>query len=177
MQEPIPSPLALDADSYAARVHARQRRRHTGEPYIVHPRAVARIIEKYRNDPEIIAAALLHDTVQDQLAGLDCLHRRFTPYVTILVLALTKPSGPEDGSRELRNAMDRLYLAKAPRDAKVIKVAEIMTNLDDLAAHDIAGARQYAREKLEDLLVLTVPGVPMELLSEVKTRIEKILHT
>ena len=62
----------------AARAHAEQRRK-SGEPYIVHPLAVARIVAGYRMDEVAIAAALLHDAVEDTRIQLEDIKRASKP--------------------------------------------------------------------------------------------------
>ena len=64
--------------------------RKSGEPYVVHPIDVAILLNKMRVDAEMIAAALLHDVVEDSAFGVDDLERRFTPRVARLVDGVTK---------------------------------------------------------------------------------------
>ena len=58
-------PLVIKADTFADLSHSGQVRKYTGEPYIVHPREVATLVSTVAHTPEMLAAALLHDVVED----------------------------------------------------------------------------------------------------------------
>ena len=73
------------AKQFATAAHAGQKRKYTGEDYIVHPEHVASIIEEYGFDDNMIAAAWLHDTVEDTNVELDDLEREVNDDVTELV--------------------------------------------------------------------------------------------
>ena len=59
------SKLINDALMVAVKAHGEQRRKYTGEPYVLHPVGVSKIVETVSHTPEMIAAALLHDVVED----------------------------------------------------------------------------------------------------------------
>ncbi len=61
---------------FAYKAHRNQKRK-TGEPYIIHPIAVAKILADLKVDAETLAAALLHDTIEDTLADRDMLTEKF----------------------------------------------------------------------------------------------------
>ena len=79
-----------------------QLRKYTGEPYEEHLRRVAAIVEEHAGDPEMIAAAWLHDVVEDTPATIEEVERAFGPGVRGLVEALTDMSGPQHGNRAAR---------------------------------------------------------------------------
>jgi (p)ppGpp synthase/HD superfamily hydrolase len=76
-----------DALSYAAALHAEQRRKLAGEPYVAHLLAVAAIVMEYGGDEDEAIAALLHDAVEDQggAATRDEIRRRFGETVAGIV--------------------------------------------------------------------------------------------
>src|SRR5512139_1304217 len=84
---------------YSAQVHIGQTRR-SGEPYLVHPVAVAMILAQMRLDEASVATGLLHDTVEDTLATLEELERFFGKEISTLVDGVTKISKIEFESKE-----------------------------------------------------------------------------
>ena len=81
--------LIMRAYVYSARAHAGQMRR-SGEPYLIHPIAVAGILAEMRMDVDTIAVGLLHDTMEDCLATGNELSTQFGPDVAELVDGVTK---------------------------------------------------------------------------------------
>lgn len=61
----IYAPLIQNAISFALKVHDRQQRKGKALPYITHPLAVGLIVSRVTNDEDVIAAAVLHDTIED----------------------------------------------------------------------------------------------------------------
>jgi (p)ppGpp synthase/HD superfamily hydrolase len=108
------------ARAFAAAAHASigQVRKYTGELYINHPAAVAEIVRSRPHTPEMIAAAWLHDAVEDTPASLDEVRREFGEEVASLVADLTDVSRPDDGNRAVRKAIDREHTARASASAK-----------------------------------------------------------
>jgi (p)ppGpp synthase/HD superfamily hydrolase len=129
-------------------------RKSTKEPYWKHPEAVAQIVETAGGSPEMIAAAWLHDTIQDTLFGPRTMRELMGDRVTELVLQLTDISKPEDGNRAVRKEIDRQHTAKAEPDAKTIKLADIIHNTADIVANDPNFAVRYMREIREVMKVL-----------------------
>src|SRR5512141_1810313 len=68
----------------------KDQKRHSGEPYINHCLAVASILADLRVPPEVVAAGLLHDTVEDTTVTLNDIRRDFGPAIAILVDGVTK---------------------------------------------------------------------------------------
>lgn len=71
--------LIKKARSYAKQAHeeVQQRRKYTGDPYIVHPAAVANLVSTVTSDVEMICAAWLHDVVEDTSKTLDDIEQEF----------------------------------------------------------------------------------------------------
>jgi (p)ppGpp synthase/HD superfamily hydrolase len=149
--------LIRSAIVFAADAHGRidQRRKFTGEPYITHPIAVARMTAAISDDAEMIAAAVLHDTVEDTPVCLEDIEVAFGSRVAELVGWVTYVSKPEDGNRETRKALDRRHLADAPAEAQTIKLADLIHNTQSIVQHNPDFARVYLKEKLRLLEVLT----------------------
>ena len=139
--------LVLLARTFASRAHKEQVRKYTGEPYIEHPIAVAEIVRKHNGSKEMIAAALLHDVVEDTDVTLDEVRQEFGNAVANLVDDLTDISKPEDGNRATRKAMDRDHTAQARAAAMVIKAADLINNTESITEHDPKFAKVYLKEK------------------------------
>lgn len=141
---------------FAARAHASidQRRRYTNEPYIVHPIAVAEIVRSVPHTSDMIAAALLHDTLEDTPTSHGQIKAEFGDEVADLVYWLTNFSSLEDGNRAVRKAMDVAYIAVAPAAAKTIKIADLIDNTKTIKERDPDFWKVYRREKQRLLEVL-----------------------
>lgn len=150
----LDSSLILKAAAFAARLHGEQRRKYTGEPYVVHCLEVAQIVADAGGSSVMVAAAILHDVIEDTAAEMVDVVAAFGPEVADLVGWLTDVSRPEDGNRALRKAMDREHLAGAPSAAKTIKLADLISNSRSIVEHGKDFARVYLREKLLLLEVL-----------------------
>ena len=149
--------LEFRARIVAAHAHASigQKRRYTKEPYIVHPAAVALIVKSVPHTEIMLAAAWLHDTVEDTPKTLAQIRHCFGDEVADLVDQLTDVSRPSDGSRAQRRKIDRLHTACASPAAKTIKLADLIDNTKSIVAHDRKFAAVYLREKMALLEVLT----------------------
>jgi (p)ppGpp synthase/HD superfamily hydrolase len=130
------------------------RRKYSKEPYIVHPLAVAELVKRVPHTPEMITAALLHDTVEDTQVELQDIERTFGPVVAQLVDELTDVSRPHHGNRAARKELDRQHLAAASPQAKTVKLADLIHNSRDIIRHDPGFARKYMKEMKALLEVL-----------------------
>lgn len=155
------SVLIMRADAFAAGAHGAvgQVRKYTGISYVEHPRAVARIVATVAHTPEMIAAALLHDVVEDTNVTLAMLREEFGDEVADLVFWLTDQSKPKDGNREVRKAIDRAHSAKAPPTAQTIKLADLIDNTSTIDQHDPEFAKVYRKEK--EALLQGAHSLPM----------------
>lgn len=145
------------AKVFATAAHAAvgQLRKYTNEPYIVHPAEVVRIVSTVDHTPEMLAAAWLHDTVEDTGVTIELIRHEFGSEVSVLVGWLTDVSRPEHGNRARRKALDRAHTAAAPSEAQTIKLADLISNTKSIVAHDEAFAKTYLAEKR---LLLEVMG-------------------
>ena len=139
----------------AAHAAVKQVRKYTFEPYIVHPTEVASIVASVPHTNEMLAAAYLHDTVEDTGVSIVDIQVEFGNEVASLVSWLTDVSKPEQGNRAVRKAIDREHTAMAPAAAQTVKLADLIANSRSILAHDPAFARVYLEEKRMLLEVLT----------------------
>lgn len=148
--------LIKKAKIFATKHHSAvgQKRKYTGEDYIVHPIEVAAIVSSVTGDEEMIAAAYLHDTVEDTEATIEDIEREFGPCVADLVENLTDVSKPEDGNRKVRKEIDRQHTSRASARAKTIKLADLISNSRTILLHDPEFSVTYMREKALLLQVL-----------------------
>ena len=150
--------IVRKAQVYAMAAHAAvgQRRKYTGEPYIVHPAEVAKIVAGVPGaTPDMVAAAWLHDVVEDTGCTFNDIHMGFGIDIATLVVWLTDVSKPEDGPRWYRKKLDREHTAQAPAEAQTIKLADLISNTKSIMAHDEKFAKVYLEEKRMLLDVMT----------------------
>ena len=149
--------IVARADAFAAKAHSaiNHKRKYTGDDYIVHPREVAAIVATVPHTPEMLAAALLHDTVEDTGVGIETIRAEFGAVVAGLVADLTDVSTPGGGNRAIRKGIDLAHTAGASPSAKTIKLADLLSNTASIVAHDPGFARAYLKEKAAMLEVMT----------------------
>lgn len=88
------------------------------------------------DDEEMIAAAWLHDVVEDTPATLYDVEKEFGTGVAELVENLTDISKPGDGNRLTRKSIDKKHIARASQRAKTIKLADLIDNASDISKHE-----------------------------------------
>jgi guanosine-3',5'-bis(diphosphate) 3'-pyrophosphohydrolase len=151
--------LLLKALSFAAHKHRDQRRKDAAaSPYINHPIALAEVLagEGGVTDLEVLAAALLHDTIEDTATTLEELQRHFGERIAAMVAEVTDDKALPKAERK------RLQIERAggiSRGAKLVKLADKICNLRDVARHppekwDLARRREYfewARQVIDGL--------------------------
>ncbi len=145
------------ARDFACRAHAQvgQLRKYTGQPYAEHLGRVAGIVATVSEDAEMLAAAWLHDVVEDTPVTIEEVGRHFGASVRELVDALTDVSRPQDGNRAQRKALDLEHLARAPARAQTVKLADLIDNCQDVCKHDAGFGRVFLSEMAQLLDVLT----------------------
>ena len=140
--------LLLKALAFAAHKHRDQRRKDpAASPYINHPIALANVLvnEGGVTDVEVLAAALLHDTVEDTSTTHKEIRRRFGPRIARIVREVT------DNKRLPKKERKRLQIKHASRisrDAQLVKLADKIVNLRDVARRapvswDLTRRREY----------------------------------
>lgn len=142
--------LVQRAAALAEKAHRRkgQVRKYTGEPYIVHPGHVAEIVGSVTSDPVIIAAAWLHDVVEDTDVTQAEIERDFGPEVAEIVASVTKVAdGRKMGDRARAALINIEHASHGSPAAKTVKLADVIDNVSDIVEHDREFARVYLREK------------------------------
>ena len=147
--------LVQRAILFATEAHQGQTRKYTGEPYIVHPLEVMEIVKTVPHTPEMLAAAVLHDVVEDTDVTLSDIWNEFGYKVRQLVADLTDISVPSDGNRKARKHLDLIHTAKALPQSKTVKLADLISNSKSITEHDPKFAKVYMKEKAALLKVLT----------------------
>ncbi len=149
--EPEKVAVILRAFETGAKAHEGQTRK-TGEPYILHPVAVARILANMRMDNYSVAAAILHDTIEDTPLTKEEIETSFGSEVAELVDGVTKLDQMRFRSRHEADAESfrKLMLAMS-RDLRVIfiKLADRLHNMRTLDSMSTASRRRIARETLD----------------------------
>jgi GTP diphosphokinase / guanosine-3',5'-bis(diphosphate) 3'-diphosphatase len=136
---------------YSAQVHQGQTR-VGGEPYLVHPVAVAKTLAQMKLDEAAIATGLLHDAVEDTLTTKEDLEERFGKEIAALVDGVTKISKMEFQSREERQAENfRKMILAMSRDIRVllVKLADRLHNMRTLDPMPAEARKRIARETLD----------------------------
>lgn len=144
--------LVNAALAFAARAHARQTRKGTDVPYIVHPVGVMLVlIEMGERDPELLSAALLHDTVEDTGATLAELRALFGARVAAIVEGCSEPDKSDTWEHRKQHTVS--FLRTAPRDVQLVSAADKLHNLRSLALdeaqHGAALWRRFKRGRAE----------------------------
>lgn len=140
-----------DAYLCAKKAHEGQKR-HTGEPYITHPLAVAKILADMRMDPPTIIAAILHDVIEDTPVEKQDLINQFGAEIADLVDGVTKLTQIEFESRAEAQAENfRKMIMAMARDIRVIiiKLADRLHNMRTLGILPRKKRRRIAKETLE----------------------------
>lgn len=146
---PLNTELLDRAILFAVKAHAGTERRGKGFPYIVHPMEAMEIVATITPDQELLAAAALHDTVEDTNVTIEEIRDQFGERVANLVAAesdvfIEGKSEEETWHARKQAAMDRL--AAAPHDAKIVALGDKLSNMRAIA-------RDYATmgDKLWDI--------------------------
>ena len=150
--------LLLEAASFAARAHRHQVRKDGQTPYAAHPFRVCLIIRNVFgiDDPEFLAAALLHDTIEDTTTDFDDLEEMFGARVAGWVAALSKDMRLPEPERE---AEYMAVLAAAEPAVKIAKLADIFDNLTD-CRHLSPPARRRTAERSQKYLAALEMNLP-----------------
>lgn len=152
------SELEMRARIFATEKHLGQLRKYTYEPYINHPAAVADLVRSVPHDQQMLAAAWLHDVVEDCGVQHYQIWNTFGSEISFMVTFLTdisSYSNKKDENRERRKELDRNWTAKAHPTVKTIKLADLINNSESIMQYDPNFARVYLREKRLLLGVLT----------------------
>ena len=117
---------------FAVNAHHNTERRGKGFPYIVHPMEAVEIVSTITSDQELLAAAALHDTIEDTEVTVEDIRREFGDRIADLVHAesdqFTEGVSEEDSWHDRKQAaIDRLVAA--PMDAKIVAMGDKLSNM------------------------------------------------
>ena len=134
--KPLDTQLLDRAIVFAVRAHAGTERRGKGFPYIVHPLEAVEIVATMTADQELLAAAALHDTVEDTDVTVEQLRAEFGDRIAALVASesdIVVEGVSEEQSWHARKqaAIDRL--ARATHDAKIVALGDKLSNMRAIA--------------------------------------------
>ena len=134
--KPLNTELLDRAILFAVKAHAGTERRGKGFPYIVHPMEAMEIVATITPDQELLAAAALHDTVEDTDVTVEEIRAQFGERIANLVAAesdvfIEGKSEEETWHARKQAAMDRL--AAAPHDAKIVALGDKLSNMRAIA--------------------------------------------
>ena len=140
--KPLDTTLLDRAIVFAVRAHAGTERRGKGFPYIVHPMEAVEIVATMTRDQELLAAAALHDTVEDTDVTIEQIRSEFGDRIASLVDSETDTvfsgsAAEESWHARKQAAIDRL--ARASHDAKIVALGDKLSNMRAIA-------RDYAQQ-------------------------------
>lgn len=141
------------AAQFAIEAHRGTERRGKGFPFIIHPMEAATIVANITNDPEMLAAAILHDTVEDTEVTIEQIEELFGPRVARLVHTDTAKKG--DTWRARREVQIERF-RQADRDSQIVALGDKLSNLRAIALDykslgDALWSRFHAPEGLKDI--------------------------
>ncbi|MBQ5411703.1 MAG: bifunctional (p)ppGpp synthetase/guanosine-3',5'-bis(diphosphate) 3'-pyrophosphohydrolase, partial [Bacteroidales bacterium] len=121
---------------FAVKAHQGTERRGKGFPYIIHPMEAAEIASTITDDQEILAAAILHDTVEDTPATIQMIREDFGERVASLVesesdVQIKGKTNEESWHARKQDSLKRLEAA--PLDAKIVALSDKLSNMRAIA--------------------------------------------
>ena len=134
--KPLDTELLDRAIVFAVKAHAGTERRGKGFPYIVHPMEAMEIVATMTPDQELLAAAALHDTVEDTDVTVDRIRAEFGDRIAAIVAGESDemPAGvSEEDSWHSRKRAAIERLAAAPRDVKIVALGDKLSNMRAIA--------------------------------------------
>ncbi len=133
---PLNTDLVDKAIVFATQAHHGTERRCKGFPYIVHPLEAMAIVATMSSDPELLAAAALHDTVEDTDVTLEQIKQEFGERVAWLVSSETDVKTDANGEKlpwKERKQRDMDALRNAPREVKMVAMGDKLSNMRAIA--------------------------------------------
>lgn len=145
-----PGTLTYKARHFAAFAHSGQRRKYTDEPYILHPESVAWLVAEGGGTEQMVAAAWLHDVLEDTIVTQAEIYVHFGFEVSQLVRELTDVYTSAlypDMNRGERKRLEAERLAGCSHAARTIKRCDMADNTRSIVEHDPGFAAVYLEEK------------------------------
>lgn len=134
--KPLDTRLLDRAIVFAVQAHAGTERRGKGFPYIVHPMEAMEIVATMTNDQELLAAAALHDTIEDTDTTIEQIKSEFGDRVAALVASESEDRKDGISKEESWHARKQAVierLANAPLDSKIVALGDKLSNMRAIA--------------------------------------------
>jgi (p)ppGpp synthase/HD superfamily hydrolase len=142
------------AERWATHWHGTQVRKYTGEPYIEHCREIVEILKGVQHTEDMLAAAWLHDVLEETFRSSPLIYQEFGLEVVKMVIDPTD-CHKSIGNRAMRKRIDRGRLGRSSADVQTIKLADLISNTKSIVEHDPKFAKTYLAEARMLLDVLT----------------------
>lgn len=136
MNSPLNTDIVDKAIVFATEAHHGTERRGKGFPYIVHPLEAMAIVATMTNDEELLAATVLHDTIEDTDVTFEDISREFGPRIAHLVATETDVRYATDGTKltwKERKQRDMNNLKASSREVKIIAMGDKLSNMRAIA--------------------------------------------
>jgi len=144
--------LVQKAKAFSSEKHSHQLRKHDSAPYSAHIESVVAILKRHGvTDDVVLAAAYLHDTVEKTDTSVREIIDKFGTDVARIVYWLTDD---DRGNKKERKLMSAWRLSRAPWEAKLIKLADLVDNTRHIIEHDSDAAPQYILEKKQTMWMM-----------------------
>lgn len=160
--------MVYDAYIFAENAHVGQTRKWNGGEYFRHCVAVADLANDFMfkvpeyfpqvDEEEVIAAALLHDVVEDTDVTIEQISEKFGETVARYVYFLTKPE-EYVGNREVRKALYRAQMALAPPEIKMVKFFDMLHNHSTIRDNDKAFWITWKDESIKMMIAMEVQNL------------------
>ena len=166
----------------AAKAHEKQYRKGTDIPYITHPVAVGMILMKAGYSEELVAAGILHDTVEDTDLSLQDIEQLFGRNIAQIVEGCSEPD--KSLSWEDRKKQTIEYIASAPEEIRVVACADKLHNIRSIASDieqfgdQVWGRFKRGKEQQEWYYTHIIESLGLQsnfpLLDELKIEVERL---
>lgn len=136
MNSPMNTDLVDKAIVFATQAHHGTERRGKGFPYIIHPLEAMAIVATITNDPDLLAAAVLHDTIEDTEVTYDDIKAEFSERIANLVAKETDVRTAPDGRKltwQERKQRDMDNLRDSSREVKIVALGDKLSNMRAIA--------------------------------------------
>ncbi len=161
-----------DIIRFAQEKHKGQVRKFSGKEYFVHPSSVAKLVNKFTKDKDLVAAAYLHDTLEDTNATEKELRENFGKTITDLVKELTSS---DEGIKRLGKAKFLLdKMSKMSEGALTVKLCDRLDNVKDLDTGSAKFKDKYTKETnfILDNLKRKLTPVQKKIIKEIRKKVQ-----
>lgn len=154
MNSPLDTDLVDKAIIFATRAHQGTERRGKAFPYIIHPLEAMSIVATITNDPEVLAATVLHDTIEDANVTYEDIKQTFGERIAYLVATETDQKFAPDGKKlswQERKQRDMDNLKHASREVKIVAIGDKLSNMRAIARdYQIQGDELWKIFRIKD---------------------------